>query len=209
METIVAVASEEHLQYASHICKLIEKAAKQRGTGIAKRHPLQIQRKMMEGSAIIALIGEEVAGFCYVQPYEKGKFVSHSALIVNPKFRGKGIAKMVKQRAFDLAVEKYPDAKIFGITTSLPVLKINSNLGYKPVTFDQLPQTDEFWDGCKQCKNHDVLMRTGRKHCLCTGMVYNPADQKSILPAVEVPKIKKGISGMMNFFRRSPKPVTV
>ncbi|QCK16312.1 GNAT family N-acetyltransferase [Mangrovivirga cuniculi] len=209
METKVAVAGEEHLQYASHICKLIEKAAKKRGTGIAKRHPLQIQRKMMEGLAVIALVGEELAGFCYVQSYETANFASNSALIVNPKFRGRGVAKLVKQKAFDLAREKYPKAKIFGITTSLPVLKINSDLGYKPVTFNKLPQTDEFWDGCKQCKNHDVLMRTGRKHCLCTGMVFDPEEQKSTLANVEVPKIKKGLSDMKNFFRRSPKPATV
>ena len=67
---------------------------------------------------------------------------------------------------------KYPKAKIFGITTALPVMIIIYELGYKPVTFSELTDVNEFWIGCKTCKNYDVLKRTKREMCLCTGMLY-------------------------------------
>jgi hypothetical protein len=176
---IVQTANENHLHYADTICAEMEESAKKRGTGIAKRSPVYIMEKMVEGKAIIATTetGEWV-GFCYIETWEHGKFVANSGLIVHPDFRNSGMAKAIKQKAFELSRKKYPDAKIIGITTSLPVMKINSDLGYEPVTFSELPADDAFWKGCASCVNYDVLSRTGRKHCLCTGMMYNPEDHK-------------------------------
>lgn len=134
---------------------------------------------MVEGKAIIATTDSgEWVGFCYIETWEHGKFVANSGLIVHPDFRNSGMAKAIKQKAFELSRKKYPDAKIIGITTSLPVMKINSDLGYEPVTFSELPADDAFWKGCASCVNYDVLTRTGRKHCLCTGMMYNPEEHK-------------------------------
>lgn len=179
---IVQTANENHLHYAEQICAEMEESAKKRGTGIAKRSPVYIMEKMVEGKAIIATTetGEWV-GFCYIETWEHGKFVANSGLIVHPDFRNSGMAKAIKMKAFELSRQKYPDAKIIGITTSLPVMKINSDLGYEPVTFSELPADDAFWKGCASCVNYDVLTRTGRKHCLCTGMMYDPEDKK---PAV-------------------------
>ena len=53
-------------------------------------------------------------------------------------------------------------------------MKINYELGYKPVTFSELTDDPLFWKGCQTCKNYDVLTRTDRKMCLCTGMLYDP-----------------------------------
>ena len=53
-------------------------------------------------------------------------------------------------------------------------MKINYELGYKPVTFSELTDDPEFWKGCQTCKNFDVLTRTEQKMCLCTGMLYDP-----------------------------------
>lgn len=53
-------------------------------------------------------------------------------------------------------------------------MKINHGLGYRPVTFSELTTDDLFWDGCKGCVNYDILMRTERTKCLCTGMLYDP-----------------------------------
>lgn len=173
-EVIVLAARAEHVRYAPAISRLIERAAAARGTGIAKRSSEYVRAKIEEGKAVIALAGDRLAGFCYIESWEHGKYVANSGLIVAPDFRKMGLAKKIKRRIFDLSREKYPDARIFGITTSLPVMKINSDLGYKPVTFSELTDDDVFWEGCKSCPNYDILSRTRRKMCLCTGMLYDP-----------------------------------
>ena len=178
MDITIQVAGPEHFPHTEAICALIEEAAKARGTGIAKREPDYIRLKMEEGKAIIALHDDEVAGFCYIETWSHGKYVVNSGLIVSPSFRKMGLAKRIKRRAFELSREKYPDAKLFGITTSLAVMKINSELGYKPVTFSELTSDDVFWQGCQSCPNYDVLNRMERKMCLCTGMLYDPEKEE-------------------------------
>ena len=170
----VVVAGPEHFRFADDICLLIEKAAQARGTGIAKRAPEYIRRKMAEGKAIIALGNDEVAGFCYIETWNHGRYAVNSGLIVSPHFRKQGLARRIKRHAFELSRQKYPTAKLFGITTSLAVMKINSDLGYKPVTFSELTSDDVFWEGCQSCPNYDVLMRMERQMCLCTGMLFDP-----------------------------------
>ncbi|MCS7004531.1 MAG: GNAT family N-acetyltransferase [Cytophagales bacterium] len=172
------VANESHTKYASEVSRMMEVAARQRGTGISKRPPEVIAQKMRDGKAIIALDGDKIVGFCYVEAWEQRKFVSHSGLIVHPDYRGGGIAKKIKTMAFELARQKYPEAKIFGITTSPAVLKINSDLGYRPVAFSELTKDEAFWEGCESCVNHDILTRTERKMCLCTGMLYDPQQKE-------------------------------
>ncbi|MFM2292152.1 MAG: hypothetical protein RIS29_1965 [Bacteroidota bacterium] len=170
----VQIADERFLSYVDTILTTIAVAAKVRGTGIAKRSPEYIEQKMKEGKAIIALHGEEFAGFCYIETWGNKQFVANSGLIVVDKFRGHGLAKRIKRKAFELSRSKYPDAKIFGLTTGLAVMKINSELGYKPVTFSELTDDESFWKGCQSCVNYDILQRTNRKHCLCTGMLFDP-----------------------------------
>jgi GNAT superfamily N-acetyltransferase len=176
---IVQVANENHLRLAESICHEMEESAKARGTGIAKRSPIYVMEKMLEGKAIIATtMSGDWVGFCYVETWEHGKFVANSGLIVHPEYRKSGIATRIKAKAFELSRAKFPDAKIIGITTSLAVMKINSDLGYQPVTLSELPGDDSFWKGCSSCVNYDILTRTGRKHCLCTGMLYDPEEHK-------------------------------
>lgn len=174
---MVQVADERHLEYVDIILDTIEAAAKVRGTGIARRTPEYIAKKMEEGKAIIALADGEFAGFCYIETWSDKKFVANSGLIVVDKFRAHGLAKRIKRKAFELSRQRYPDAKIFGLTTGLAVMKINSELGYKPVTFSELTDDEAFWRGCQSCVNYDILQRTGRKMCLCTGMLYDPKKQ--------------------------------
>ena len=178
-EAIVMVARDEHVRYAPAISRLIKKAAAARGTGIAQRAPEYVRARIEEGKAVIALAGDRLAGFCYIESWSHGKYVAHSGLIVAPDFRKMGLAKKIKGRIFELSREKYPEARVFGITTSLPVMKINSDLGYKPVTFSELTDDDVFWEGCQSCPNYDVLTRTERKMCLCTGMLYDPKEDKA------------------------------
>jgi len=180
----ILVANENHSKYATIIVEMIEDAAKKRGTGIAKRQPEYIIKKMEEGKAIIALETESdtVAGFCYIESWGHDKYVANSGLIVNEIYRGEGLAKKIKQKAFELSRSKFPNAKLFGLTTSLPVMKINSELGYKPVTFSELTDDESFWKGCQSCVNYDILTRTSRKHCLCTGMLMDPNEKKKGSP---------------------------
>jgi len=175
---VVKIADDSCLMYVDTILKTIEEAAKIRGTGIARRSPEYIELKINERKAIIALAGDEFAGFCYIETWGNKQFVANSGLIVVDKFRGHGLAKRIKKKAFELSRQRYPDAKIFGLTTGLAVMKINSELGYKPVTFSELTDDESFWKGCQSCVNYDILQRTGRKHCLCTGMLYDPNWEK-------------------------------
>lgn len=170
----IIIANKSHASYAEIICKNIEESAKVRGTGIARRTPEYIINKMEKGNAVIALDGEKFAGFCYIETWSHEKYVANSGLIVHPDYRNQGLAKEIKQKIFEHSRKKYPQAKIFGITTGLAVMKINYELGYQPVTFSELTDDESFWKGCQTCKNYDVLTRTEHKMCLCTGMLYDP-----------------------------------
>ncbi|HQR02009.1 MAG TPA: GNAT family N-acetyltransferase [Ferruginibacter sp.] len=174
---MIWVATPFDKKYATLITEEMASSAKARGTGIAKRSPSYIEEKMEEGKAVIALTADgEWVGFCYIEAWEHNKFVANSGLIVSPAFRKTGVAKSIKKRIFELSREKYPDAKIFGLTTGLAVMKINSDLGYEPVTYSELTNDDQFWAGCKSCVNYDILMSKERKNCMCTAMLFDPAD---------------------------------
>ncbi|MBF0575374.1 GNAT family N-acetyltransferase [Dysgonomonas sp. GY617] len=173
-EITIEIASDKHIEYVQTILDTIEAAAKVRGTGIAKRSPEYVELKMKEGKSIIALAGKEFAGFCYIETWGNKQFVANSGLIVVDKFRGHGLAKRIKQMAFALCRHRFPDAKVFGLTSGAAVMKINTDLGYVPVTFAQLTDDEAFWRGCQGCVNYDVLTRTDRKYCICTAMLYDP-----------------------------------
>ena len=174
MKIDVMVASVGHLKYVKVINDTIDEAAKARGTGIARRTDEYIADKINQGKAIIALNREEFVGFCYIEAWGHEKFVANSGLIVKPSYRGMGVAKRIKKAAFDLSRKKFPHAKLFGLTTGEQVMRINTELGYVPVTFAKLTDDEQFWAGCKSCVNYDILLRTNMTKCLCTGMVYDP-----------------------------------
>ena len=178
-DIVIQKADETHVKYAEQICRLIFESAKQRNTGIAKREPSYIASKMTGGKAVIALDGERLVGFSYIESWSHGDFVATSGLIVDPEYRRLGVAARIKEQTFQLARERFPFAKIFSITTSLPVMKLNTRMGYKPVTLNELTQDDEFWQGCQGCVNYDVLQRNNRRVCLCYGMLYDPADENT------------------------------
>ena len=175
----VIVANEQHVHYSQIIVDEMEASAKARGTGIAKRSPDYITQKMLEGKAVIALSKTgEWAGFCYIETWSHGNYVANSGLIVSPNFRKSGLARKIKEKIFELSRNKYPDAKIFGLTTGLAVMKINSDLGYEPVTYSELTQDDQFWKGCTSCVNFEILKSKDRKNCLCTAMLYDPEEKE-------------------------------
>ncbi len=173
----VRIATSNDVHYAETIVAEMESSAKARGTGIAKRTPEYVANKMLEDKAVIALTDKgEWIGFCYIEEWGHGEFVANSGLIVTPAHRKSGVAKRIKAETFALSRKKYPHAKIFGLTTGLAVMKINSDLGYEPVTYSELTDDDEFWAGCKSCVNYDILMSKDRKNCMCTAMLFDPKD---------------------------------
>ncbi|WP_185854581.1 argininosuccinate synthase domain-containing protein [Blattabacterium cuenoti] len=178
MKIKVRVSHDQDTKYASLICQKIQESAKIRGTGIAKKDPEYIKSKMISGNAVIAFFDGKLAGFSYLDIYQNKEFVVNSGLIVFPEFRKQGLAKIIKIEIFKLSRKKYPNSKIFSITTSHPVIRINTELGFKPVAFSELTQSEDFWKGCQSCANFDILTRNKRKMCLCTGLLYNPYDEK-------------------------------
>ena len=174
----IIITNSCHSIYAETICKNIAVAAKVRGTGIAQRQPSYIISKIEKGNAVIALDGHKFAGFAYIEEWSHGKFVANSGLIVHPDYRNQGLAKLIKQKVFEQSRRKFPNAKIFSITTGLAVMKMNSDLGYRPVTFSELTDDQSFWNGCQSCKNYDVLQSKNQKMCFCTGMLFDPDEKQ-------------------------------
>lgn len=143
---------------------------------------------MDEGKAVIAHLADGTwVGFCYIEAWEHGKYVANSGLIVSPAFRKTGVATEIKRTVFELSRRMFPDAKIFGLTTGLAVMKINSDLGYEPVTYSELTNDEEFWKGCQSCVNFDILTSKERKNCLCTAMLYDPVEKGTKQPEPPAP----------------------
>ncbi|WP_423735549.1 N-acetyltransferase family protein [Chitinophaga caseinilytica] len=176
----VRTATLADARFASLIAETISTSAKARGTGIAGRTPEMVRGKIAQGKAVIALTADgEWAGFAYIETWEGGKFVSNSGLIVRPEFRGMGVAAAVKQAVFQLSRQLYPNAGIISITTSAAVMKLNSRLGFRPVSFAEITQDDAFWEGCRSCANHGILSAKERRVCFCTALLYDPAENEN------------------------------
>lgn len=174
---IVRVAQEADTQYAVAITEEMERSAKARGTGIARRSPESICQKIREGKAVIAIsTNGEWAGFSYIDVWSNGTFVSNSGLIVSPPFRCQGVAKSIKTKIFRLSRQLYPQARIFSITTGLAIMKMNLRFGFEPVTFNEITHDPAFWQGCKSCINYPILTSKEFKNCLCTALMYAPAN---------------------------------
>ncbi|HTE26392.1 GNAT family N-acetyltransferase [Flavitalea sp.] len=196
----ILIANESHTGFGQIICDEMASSAQARGTGIAKRSPEYIQAKMREGKAVIAFTSEGIwAGFCYIETWSHGEYVANSGLIVAPAFRKSGLAKKIKKKIFELSRKTYPESKIFGLTTGLAVMKINSELGYEPVTYSELTQDEAFWAGCKSCVNYEILMSKDRKNCMCTAMLYDPKDHYE--PEETIQDFKKHSSLYERFMR--------
>ena len=196
MEEIkVMVADRIHEQYIDTILETMSEAAKVRGTGIVRRSHDYIATKMREAKAVIALHGDRFAGFSYIETWGNKEYVTTSGLIVHPDFRGQGVAKRIKDMTFTLARIRWPKAKIFSLTSGAAVMQMNSQLGYKPVTFADLTDDEAFWRGCDGCVNVDILKRTNRRYCICTGMLFDPAEHYPAKIPEEVIKRIREIDG--------------
>jgi hypothetical protein len=172
---IVRQAIAADVIFADEIIQEMERSAIARGSGISKRSAISIIEKIDAGKAIVAVTETgEWAGFSYFETWDNEKFVSNSGLIVSPKHRNQGVASQIKQQVFNLSRTKFPAAKVFSITSGLAIMKMNSRLGFEPVTYSEVAQESTFWEGCKSCVNYDVLQSKNRCNCLCTAMLFDP-----------------------------------
>lgn len=191
----VIVADASHEKYVDLILDTIREAAKKRGTGIAERTHEYVATKMKEGKAVLALdpseqteLGDKFVGFSYIETWGNKSYVTTSGLIVHPDYLGRGIAKRIKDHTFTLARVRWPHAKIFSLTSGDAVMKMNTALGYVPVSFNQLTDDEAFWRGCQGCTNHDILEMKNRKFCVCTGMLWDPDKHHGEPTSLEVIK---------------------
>lgn len=181
------MADASHEKYVDEILETIRVAAKKRGTGIAERTHEYLATKMKEGKAVLALDeNDRFVGFSYIETWGNKEYVTTSGLIVHPDYQGLGVAKRIKDYTFTLARIRWPHAKIFSLTSGDAVMKMNTELGYVPVSFNQLTDDEAFWRGCRGCVNHPILEMKGRKFCICTGMLYDPARHKGEPTPAEV-----------------------
>ncbi len=196
----ILIANSSHKVYSTQITDEMENSAKARGTGIAKRTPEYVETKMDEGKAVIALTADGTwAGFCYIEAWGHGKYVANSGLIVAPEFRKYGLARKIKREIFKLSRKKYPDSKIFGLTTGAAVMKINSELGYIPVSYSDLTDDEAFWKGCQSCVNYEILMSKNRQNCICTAMLFDPHAKKN---QTEELALREDFKQELNLFNR-------
>jgi hypothetical protein len=199
-EIIIRVATAPDKVFSKIITEEMAASAAARGTGIARRTPEYIEEKIDEGKAVIAVTNDnQWVGFCYIETWSHGEYEANSGLIVAPAFRKSGVAKAIKHKIFDLSRQKFPEAKIFGLTTGLAVMKINSDLGYEPVTYSELTQDEAFWAGCKSCVNYEILMSKDRKNCMCTAMLFDPKDHYEPQETKEF--FKENVKGLERLLR--------
>lgn len=183
-DIIVREAEEPDGRFAQLICDEMYTSAVIRGTGISRRSPESIISKIKEGKAIIAVTNDDQwVGFSYIEIWANGEFVSNSGLIVAPQYRGDGVARKIKEMVFALARRKYPQAKVFSITTGLAIMKMNAALGFSTVTYNEIAHDAAFWKGCSSCVNYSILKSKEYKNCLCTAMLFQP-EQGGAHPAI-------------------------
>ncbi|MBE8724400.1 GNAT family N-acetyltransferase [Flavobacterium sp. KB82] len=175
----IKIAAPDDVYLIKEISEETAAAAALRGTGISGRPPEYLAEKIKNGDAVIALAADgSWAGFSFISSWDQDRYVSNSGLIVAARFRHTGLARKIKEKIFELSRQKYPDAYIFSLTSGLPVMKMNHELGFEPVTYSELPSDENFWKSCQSCVNCAVLESKNRKNCLCTAMRYEPQNMK-------------------------------
>lgn len=177
----VRIATINDIKYVDEIIQETASSAIARGSGISKRTPESLAQKMRDEKAVIAVTSSgEWVGFAYFETWENERFISNSGLIVAPKFRKSGVARAIKDRIFRISRRRYPEAKVFSITSGMAIMRMNTQLGFEPVTFAEITHDPNFWEGCKSCVNYDVLEGKKKCNCLCTAMLFDPEKIKQV-----------------------------
>jgi len=170
-EIVVRTALESDVGYADVASELIAQAAVD--YDVAQRSPELLREKILHGRAVLALAGDELVGFGFWSPWQGGRFVSHSGLVVRPDKRGLMLGKRPKSELLASSRRHFPQAILMSLTSSSAVQAMNTSLGFERVRLDQLTADPEFWRGCESCRNYAELL-AHRDHCRCDGMILPP-----------------------------------
>jgi GNAT superfamily N-acetyltransferase len=166
------ISGAEHAGFAGAIAAAIDLEVERGAIGMARRSPELVAETLRRGDAVLVLDGREWAGFCYVASWDGGRFAATSGLIVRPEHRGRGVARLLKVKALELARRRYPGAAPFGLSTSEAIIHLNRSLGFRDAAYAELPRDEGFWKGCESCPFHAVLVANRRERCRCTAMLW-------------------------------------
>jgi GNAT superfamily N-acetyltransferase len=165
------MARPEDASRAREAAALIRRAS--RDHDIARRATPFLRDKILSGKAVLALHEDRLVGFGYFSDWEGGRFVSHSGLVVDDAFRGRGLGRRMKTRLMQAGARRFPEATVMSLTTSPAVLAMNRSLGFRKVPVERLTTDPAFWEGCKACRNYAEMQRLGRR-CCCDAMILSP-----------------------------------
>jgi ribosomal protein S18 acetylase RimI-like enzyme len=169
----VLFAREDHARHAPRATALLRWAA-QEGAAVAARTPSYLERLMRERKAVLALARGRLVGFVFLQAWDGGAFVSHSGLVVDPAFRGAGVARALKEKILVLTRRRFPRAAIVSLTRAPEVLRMNRRLGFRRVSQADLPRDPAFWKACRTCPYYESPARPKGERCCCRATRYDP-----------------------------------
>lgn len=173
-------------QYADNIAHEISISALLRNVAIEPRTGDYIFQKMIDGLAVIAIDNEteEWIGFCALDVWNHQRYVANTGLIVKPKYRGKNVSNLLKNKLFELARIKFPSAKIFSLTNKELIKKINIDLGFQEVEAREILYDPYFNTGMNSWVDFIELL----KHSEESGhkaMVFDPESALVAIPLTQ------------------------
>lgn len=161
-------AHKGDLKLGGDIAYWIADGQKSRKTGRLHRRSTDIEPKLEKGQAILGFSAEgELAGYVGFDLWDHDTVITSSGLIVLPSFRGMGLGRALKEYILEFLGCRYPNARLFTITTNLGVLKMNREMGYQTDRFEASPRDPTYWKGCMECPHFKKLREGGFQSCLC------------------------------------------
>lgn len=205
MNTFLIIKSDSnHIHYASIIKKQFDVFYEEKQTGFANRTLEFIENKIKNSEAVLAINeAKELVGFCYIELWHDEKALMIGGLMVSKEYTGIGIGKSMKAKIFDMAMQSYPDYRVYSLTTSLPTIKMNIKLNYDLATYTEISSKEHFWDGCQTCPFYHVLKKQKFSNCLCLPMKLNKNEDEIIkkkeLTQAEINKKLRLYEGIIRF----------
>ncbi len=172
----VRVARPSDVASVARIQTLI-RDAHEAGAIIALRSADYLGAAIRERRAVVLLRGATLVGFAMAHAWESEKYVSHSAMVVAPELRGRGLSRRMKAALIELTRKRWPNAIILSLTLSPQVEQVNKSFGFEPVPYCDLTKDPEFWKGCEGCIHFAHLKRNQQQDCHCWAGLLLPVGQ--------------------------------
>jgi GNAT superfamily N-acetyltransferase len=170
----VRVSTSRDVVHVARIQALLE-VAHQSGAIVAGRSAEYVAAALKEKRAVVVVRGELLVGFATAHAWQSEQYVSHSAMVVAPEFRGRGLARRMKALLIETSRRRWPNAAILSLTLSTQVERLNKSFGFEPVPYCDLTTDPEFWAGCEGCMHHAHLKRNQQQDCHCWSGLLLPA----------------------------------